>query len=131
VGEAAARGKAEQLAALSMSEQDMQRYVQRRESSRAPRHASTSCASIRIGALWPRREQSVRRPDRQPLDPDAVARRVTELYGRGGLDSLDYHVIGNESRYGLALDARPNSQGPNYLRFGLSLQDDFEGTSTV
>jgi NTE family protein len=39
-------------------------------------------------------------------------------------------VIGDESRYGLALDARPNSQGPNYLRFGLSLQDDFQGNST-
>jgi len=66
----------------------------------------------------------------KPLDPDAVARRVTALYGGGGLDTLDYHVIGDESRYGLALDARPNSQGPNYLRFGLSLQDDFQGNST-
>src|SRR2546430_2224305 len=36
MGEAAARGKAGQLAALSVNEQDMQRYVQRRESSRAP-----------------------------------------------------------------------------------------------
>ena len=33
-------------------------------------------------------------------------------------------------RYGLAIDARPNSQGPNYLRFGLSLQDDFQGNAT-
>ena len=63
----------------------------------------------------------------KPLDPDAVARRVTALYGRGGLDTLDYRVVGDDDRYGLALDARPSSQGPNYMRFGLSLQDDFAG----
>ncbi|MEJ1962616.1 MAG: hypothetical protein WDO56_14150 [Gammaproteobacteria bacterium] len=33
-------------------------------------------------------------------------------------------------RYGLALSARRNSWGPNYVRFGLNLQDDFEGNST-
>ena len=66
----------------------------------------------------------------KPLDPDAVAQRVTALYGRGGLDTLDYHVIGDPGRYGLALDARPSSQGYTYLRFGLSLQDDFQGNAT-
>ena len=131
VGETAARGRAEQLAALSVSEQDMQRYVQRRESSRAPApridFVRVDPGSERYG---PAASSLFDDLTGKPLDPDAVARRVTELYGRGGLDSLDYHVIGNESRYGLALDARPNSQGPNYLRFGLSLQDDFQGTST-
>jgi len=66
----------------------------------------------------------------KPLDPDAVARRVTSLYGRGALDTLDYRVIGAEGNYGLALDARPASEGRYYLRFGLALQDDFEGNST-
>jgi len=131
VGEAAARGKAEQLAALSVSEQDMQRYVQRRESSRAPPpridFVRVDPGSERYG---PAASSLFDDLTGKPLDPDAVARRVTELYGRGGLDSLDYHVIGDESRYGLALDPRPNSQGPNYLRFGLSLQDDFQGNST-
>jgi len=66
----------------------------------------------------------------KPLDPDAVrAPRDRALwawrprYARLPRDR-------DESRYGLALDARPNSQGPNYLRFGLSLQDDFQGNST-
>ena len=31
---------------------------------------------------------------------------------------------------GLALTARRNSWGPNYVRFGLNLQDDFEGNSS-
>jgi NTE family protein len=131
VGEAAARGKAEQLAALSVSEQDMQRYVQRREAPRAPPpridFVRVDPGSERYG---PAASGLFDDLTGKPLDPDAVARRVTALYGRGGLDTLDYHVIGDESRYGLTLDARPSSQGPNYLRFGLSLQDDFQGNST-
>ena len=64
------------------------------------------------------------------LDPDAVGRRVTTLYGEGGLDTLDYRVVRQDDRYGLLIDARGNSIGPNYMRFGLSLRDDFQGDST-
>src|ERR1700719_863986 len=45
VGEAAARGKAGQLAALSVSEQEMQRYVQRREAPRAPPPPRIVCST--------------------------------------------------------------------------------------
>ena len=66
----------------------------------------------------------------KPLDPDAVARRMTTLYGEGSLDTLDYQVIQENNHYGLSLNARGNSIGPNYVRFGLSLQEDFQGNST-
>ena len=66
----------------------------------------------------------------KPLDPDAVARRMTTLYGEGSLDTLDYRVVQENDHYGLALNARGNSIGPNYVRFGLSLQEDFQGNST-
>lgn len=130
-GEAAARGKSAQLAAFAVSAEEMQRYVARREAQRAPPpridFVQLDRGSERYG---PAADSLFRELVGKPLDPDAVARRVTALYGRGGLDTLDYHVIGAPERYGLALDARPDSQGPNYLRFGLSLQDDFQGNST-
>ncbi|HET7809175.1 MAG TPA: patatin-like phospholipase family protein [Steroidobacteraceae bacterium] len=37
---------------------------------------------------------------------------------------------GAQPGYGIALNARRNSWGPNYLRFGLQLQNDFEGNSS-
>ncbi|MEP7246993.1 MAG: BamA/TamA family outer membrane protein, partial [Gammaproteobacteria bacterium] len=52
---------------------------------------------------------------------------------KGNLEALDYELVRDEEdkdRYGLALTARRNSWGPNYIRFGLSLQDDFEGNSS-
>ena len=130
-GEAAARAKASELATLAVSAPDMQRYVERRESSRKP-PPRIDFAQVEAGSERYQAAADTLFHDLvgKPLDPDAVAQRVTALYGRGGLDTLDYHVTGDPGRYGLALDARPSTQGPDYLRFGLSLQDDFQGNAT-
>jgi NTE family protein len=131
VGEAAARAKASELATLAVSASDMQRYVERRE---APRKPPPRIDFVQVDAGSERYTAAADTLFKdlvgKPLDPDAVAQRVTALYGRGGLDMLDYHVIGDPGRYGLALDARPSAEGPDYLRFGLSLQDDFQGNAT-
>ncbi len=67
----------------------------------------------------------------KPLDPAKLQREVTTLYARGNLETLDYRVVEDaDGRKGLAFNAQRNSWGPNYLRFGLSLQDDFEGNSS-
>ncbi len=63
------------------------------------------------------------------VDPRAINRRVTDLYGRGDLETLDYRLVRDDDEYGLDLTARRNSYGPNYVRFGLSLQDDFQGNA--
>jgi NTE family protein len=131
VGEAAARTAVEQLAPLAVSDEQMQRYQERRSAQRLP---PPVIHFVQADGGSEEYSQSLDRLFRdmagKPLDPGAVARRVTSLYGLGGLDTLDYRVVGREDYYGLALDARPSSQGPNYLRFGLSLQDDFEGHAT-
>lgn len=131
VGVAAARGMAGQLAQLSVSEQVMQGYLARRE---AQRSAPPRIDFVQVEPGSERYQAATASLFKdmigKPLDPDAVARRVTAIYGRGGLDTLDYHVVGVPDRYGLSLDARPDSAGPDYLRFGLSLQDDFQGNST-
>ncbi len=66
----------------------------------------------------------------QPLDPARLSRAVTELYGQGNLETLDYQLETSGSRTGIALDAQRNSWGPNYVRFGLNLQDDFSGNTS-
>ncbi|MGH3183784.1 MAG: patatin-like phospholipase family protein, partial [Streptosporangiaceae bacterium] len=131
LGEAAARAAAPQLSRLEVSDEDMQRYVQRRDSLRRP-PPRIDFVTVDTGSDAYSRSLDTLFKDLtgKPLDPDKLAQRVTALYGAGGLDTLDYHVVGDESRYGLALDARPSSMGPNYLRFGLSLQDECQGNST-
>jgi NTE family protein len=130
VGEAAARTAAGRLAPLGVSDAEMQRYQQRREALRLPPPVIRFVQADGSEEYSKSLDRLFRDMAGKPLDPGAVARRVTALYGLGGLDTLDYRVVGHEDYYGLALDARPSSQGPNYLRFGLSLQDDFEGHAT-
>jgi NTE family protein len=66
----------------------------------------------------------------KPLDPDLVARRLRSIYGTGNFEVLDYRLTQSaQGAEGLAFTAQRNSWGPNYLRLGLSLQDDFQGNS--
>jgi NTE family protein len=131
VGEAAARANLSRIAALAVSDRQMQDYVAARDALRRPPPVikfvrAESGSEAYSGAL----DRLFRDLTGKPLDPDTLAQRVSALYGRGGLDTLDYRVVGDESRYGLALDARQSAMGPNYLRLGLVLQDDFQGNST-
>jgi NTE family protein len=75
----------------------------------------------------------------KPVNVKKLERRVGELYGQGNLEILDYQLVQRpppadggepEPGYGLALNTRRNSWGPNYLRFGLQLQNDFDGNSS-
>ena len=71
----------------------------------------------------------------QPLAMPDLEKRLNRYYGQGLLESLDYRFEPEDagsatSRFGLTLSARRNSWGPNYVRFGLRLQDDFAGNSS-
>ena len=132
VGESAARAQSARLAAFGVTEEQMQRYVLRREALRGTPPPAIAFVKMEPGSerYAPAIDSLFEDQIGKPLNPDAVARRVTALYGRGGLDTLDYQLVGDPARYGLAFDARPSSIGPNYIRFGLSLQDNFGGIST-
>jgi NTE family protein len=131
VGAAAAWQMRSRLAALAVSPARYARYERRREALRQPPpridfvkvQTGSEAYSQPVGKLF---KDMVGKK----LDPDAVGRRITTIYGEGGLDTLDYRVVRQDDEYGLLVDARGNSIGPNYVRFGLSLQDDFEGDST-
>jgi NTE family protein len=130
-GEVAGRASEKHLAALSVSPEEYERYVAQRDQDRS------SPPRIDFVKIQEGSERYTHRLDGlfrdvlgKPLDPDAVARHITTVYGEGNLEALDYRVIQDDDRYGLLVNARRNSWGPNYVRFGLSLQDDFEGNSS-
>ena len=69
----------------------------------------------------------------KPLSVDAVGEKITELYGLGNFETLDYALVsqgaGSDEDSGLEVRARRKSWGPNYVRFGLNLEDNFQGNS--
>jgi NTE family protein len=131
VGEDAAWQLRDRLAALSVSRARYSAYQARREALRQP-PPRIDFVKVQTGpdVYSQPIEKLFKDMVGKRLDPDAVGRRVTTLYGEGGLDTLDYRVARQDDRYGLLIDARGNSIGPNYMRFGLSLRDDFQGDST-
>ena len=64
-----------------------------------------------------------------PLDIDVLRGDLTRIYDLGDFERVDFRVVGTDAGEGLQIDAQEKSWGPNYLRFGLNLTDDFEGDS--
>ena len=131
-GVAAARAAAPQLAALAVSPEEYQVYTVRREDIR---RGTPTVDFVRVEPGSERYTEALTELFKdvvgKPVDPDDLGKRVTGYYGKGNLEALDYSLVqDDQDRYGLALSARRNSWGPNYVRFGLNLQDDFEGNST-
>lgn len=131
-GEQAALGVRDRLASLALDPVEHERYValraERRRNPPAPR-----IDFVRVQSGSERYEKQLRERFSsfigKELDAEQLTRNVTDFYGEGTLEALDYQVVEEDGRYGLALTARRNSWGPNYVRFGLNLQDDFQGNS--
>ena len=131
-GEEAAKAAAPQLSALSVSPEAYSVYTVRREDVRG---TTPQVDFVRVEPGSERYTEALTKlfddVVGKPVDPAELGKRVTGYYGKGNLEALDYALVKDErDRYGLALTARRNSWGPNYVRFGLNLQDDFEGNST-
>ncbi len=131
-GEIAGHAAESRLAALSVSPAEFAAYVAKRDHDRqSPPRIDFVKVDDGSGRYSNRLDRLFKDVIGKPLDPDAVARHITTVYGQGNLEALDYRVVqDDDDRYGLLLAARRNSWGPNYVRFGLSLQDDFQGNSS-
>ena len=66
----------------------------------------------------------------KPLDTSSLEKRITELYGLDLFETVDYRLVQDQEEEGLEVRARRKSWGPNYVRFSLNLQDDFEGNAS-
>jgi NTE family protein len=137
LGAEAARQVSSRLAALSVGAAEFERIVAARASIR------TDLPRVEFLRVDPGSERYAGAIEAlfgdqigRPADGERLSRRVAELYGQGNLEIFDYRLMRNDplpgepAEFGLALSGRRNSWGPNYLRFGLQLQNDFEGNSS-
>ena len=134
VGETAGRAAVEQLQRLAVTGEQYERYV----ASRRPAATTPSVGFVRVDAA----SQAYAAPVQalfgdlrgKPLDTGELHNRINRYYGQGVLGTLDYRLEAESPESvpgaGLTFSAHRNSWGPNYLRFALRLQDDFNGNST-
>jgi NTE family protein len=130
-GIAAARADAPELGRLELSSAEYDAYLAQRDAKRSGEQPVIDFVRVGPDSQRYAKPLHVLFDDLigRRLDPRAVNRRVTDLYGRGVLETLDYRIVKDDDEYGLDLTAHRNSYGPNYVRFGLSLQDDFQGNA--
>jgi NTE family protein len=133
-GEEAAREATRALSAYSVGDAAYRDYLARR-AMREP--GLPPIMFVRVDEQSKRYEKTIMAEMQplvgKPLDLDQVGKRITELYGLGNFETLDYTLVdqgkGADEESGLEVRARRKSWGPNYVRFGLSLEDDFQGNS--
>ena len=133
-GEAAARAIETRLAALRIGADAYRSYLARRATRQ---RGAPVIRFVRLDPESKRYERTIlAEMDSligKPLDLDAVGKRITELYGLGYFETLDYSVVQQgtdpDPQYGLEIRARRKSWGPTYVRFGMDLQDNFQGNS--
>jgi NTE family protein len=120
------------LNALSVPDEDYARYLQARRAARVG-PPTVEFVKVQPDSLHYQRpiEDLFGQFRGKSLDPEALESQVDALYGRGDMEMLDYQLTHDPlGHYGLDFTARRNSWGPNYLRFGIQLEDDFKGLTT-
>ena len=143
-GENAAHAMLARLDPLSVGDTAYHEYLARR-ASREP--GLPAIKFVRVDEQSKRYEKTILAEMQplvgQPLSVDAVGGRITDLYGLGNFETLDFTLAGagqggagqgsaeqgSAEDTGLEIHARRKSWGPNYVRFGLNLEDNFQGNS--
>ena len=128
-GEAAGRAAASRLAALSQPPAEYQRFLARAQ----PVGPSPTIDFVRVSDAAGDYRKFINAALAPliglPADARTIEPAMTGLYGRDLFETLDYAVQRDGDQTGLEVNARRKSWGPNYLRFGLDLQDDFQGNN--
>jgi NTE family protein len=128
-GEAAARAAAGELGRLGVSEGEYDEFLaeQRHTGERPPIsvdrieiRSSERVASERIRARM-RTEEGGR------LDIDVLELDIERIYGLGYFRTVDFDLRTEDEETVLVIIAEDKPWGPNYLRFGLNLREDFQG----
>ncbi len=65
----------------------------------------------------------------EPLDEAKLGHDLRRVYGRDDFESIGYRIGGDTGPRALIIEPREKSWGPDYLRFGLGLASDFQGTN--
>lgn len=73
--------------------------------------------------------EKIEHPTGERLQAGQMERDVNTIYGMALFERVSYEVTEREGRSGVVVDARAKRWGPDYLQFGMDLQDDFEGST--
>jgi NTE family protein len=130
MGRKSAAGQVEKFKALSVPEAEYQRYLSRRgvRQRGAPVISRVNIQKDSVVSAEHIRAVIGSKPG-QPVNTAQLTQDVSRIYGLGLFESVDAQLIEEDGDTVLNIETRRKSWGPNYLNFGIGLQNDFEGGS--
>jgi len=137
-GRQAAEAFAPRLAALALPAADYARWAARHDEPHGSdpesiRNGGPRIAQLQIhsdGRISPeviRRRMATRPGER--LTIETLRSDLDRLYGMGLFDQIGFQLEEKDGKTLLAVEAKAKSWGPNFLRLGLNLHDDFRGST--
>ena len=129
-GQQAAQQQSEQLAGLRLSDSEWRAHL-------AARHFEPKDPQ-RLAFVRVRHDQTLAddvlmtRLDVAPgdiINTATLARNANRLYGLQLYEHVSYRLIEEDGQTGVEYTAVSKSWGPNFLQFGVALEDDFDGST--
>lgn len=131
LGAKIAAANAAQLSALSVDEAEFSQYEQRRLTYLAQPPVIQRIRLINESTLYDEILLArIEQQEGEKLDPAQLEQDLGRIYGLGYFETVTYRIESEEDdTKTLVINARGKSWGPNYLRFGIEMEDNFNGIS--
>lgn len=130
LGEQTARESIAKLARLSLSEQD---YADHRAVVQSRRHEPPMIHEVVIEnqSRLSSKVLSSQLSDHvgKALDTSLLEEDISNIYGFDTYETVDYSVVPVGAKNELHIRSKDKDWGPNFIRFGINLEDDFQGDS--
>jgi NTE family protein len=129
-GRKAVLRQAARLEELSLPPSEWDAHIARRQLQQQEKRPLAFVDVVHAGILSPRvlaSRLSVQKGD--PIDPAVLAQNANRLYGLQLYEQVSYQLSEKDGEIGVQYRATAKSWGPNFLQFGVSLEDDFEGST--
>ncbi len=129
-GVAATERWVERLRELALGEDDWRRYTSCRTSRREVDPPVIAALEVQTDELDQRFvTQRLSAEVGEPLDVARLDKELDRIFGLDHFETVDYDLIERDGETVLAIDAPRRQWGTNYIRLGMDLADDFEGTT--
>lgn len=126
-GAIATREKESKLSVLSLGEPDYAAHIAARSEPATPKRLEfvrvRDDGTLSSAVIESRLETRVG----DSVSSDTLARDAARIHGLQLYEQVDYQLVEEDGKSGVEFTTRPKGWGPNFLQFGLSLQDDLDG----
>jgi NTE family protein len=127
-GAAATRLQADRLAKLALDDAAYEDHLAYRQETRRQAPDVDFITVVDDGPLSARvLETRLHSMTGNTPDANGLAQDAARLYGLDLYEQVDYKLVRRGDEEGIQFNTRSKSWGPNFLRFGVQLQDDLQG----